>query len=571
MLPGEPGVPTRQKGKLHNKRLGEKFKELLEDRENDPALSYFFINRTVWAGRVNYSIPSRLYYSNPQGWNITKTPKLRQAGELMKDTKITCGDFAPLLQEPGKDVWIYCFVSGSLVRFDNEEWKPIEKVQINDVLWGNRKVQETIRRHYVGEIVSVKVQSSPYLLTVTPEHPVLRVAKRKEGTRQDTRNLEEFTNALEFVQADHLQIGDYVCVPISDGKEISIDWNYKRVSNQIGRVAFFPHDELIGELIGLYLAEGHFAKRSNSCYYQTVFTFGIHETDTLAARVKEIVKKVFGICAYVKPKYPHPTVTQVHVYSRDVANFMEQWVLGKIAYEKRFNNKLLTAPLNVQKAILKGWLQGDGGIERQGKGKYKLVGTSTSKAMALQMYHIALRCGLRPSFKLRTKNTKNRPVWDVYFCISEDIRKLGWHSDAKRCRATRRIVKGYILSRVKGLNRLEYSGDVYNLRVDGDHLLCVDNIVTHNCDPPYLVNTNMVKTDQQYEHNFEMEDHERFVDEVKKSSHKICISYDDCKEVREWFSGSEFQIISKQWTYSGSSASKKPTGNEVIIINYDKV
>ncbi len=196
MLPGEPETPTRQKGKLYNKRLGEKFNELLKERESDPALSYFFINRTVWAGRVNYSIPSRLYYSNPQGWNITKTPKLRQAAELMKDTKITCGDFAPLLQEPGEDVWLYC-------------------------------------------------------------------------------------------------------------------------------------------------------------------------------------------------------------------------------------------------------------------------------------------------------------------------------------------------------------------------------------DPPYLVNTNMVKTDQQYEHNFEMEDHERFVYEVKKSLHKICISYDDCKEVREWFSGSEFKIISEQWTYSGSAASKKPTGNEVIILNYD--
>lgn len=107
MLPGEPEVPTRKAGKLYNKRLGEKFQELLKDKR-DPALSYFFINRTVWAGRVNYNLPSRLYYSNPQGWNIVKTDKLSQAGEIMQGTKITCGDFAPLLQEPGEDVAIYC-------------------------------------------------------------------------------------------------------------------------------------------------------------------------------------------------------------------------------------------------------------------------------------------------------------------------------------------------------------------------------------------------------------------------------------------------------------------------------
>jgi len=108
MLPGEPEVPTRKAGKLYNERLGKEFKALLNDRETDPALSYFFINRTVWAGRVNYNLPSRLYYSNPQGWNIVKTNKLRQAAQLMQGVEIWCGDFDVLLQAPGEEVWIYC-------------------------------------------------------------------------------------------------------------------------------------------------------------------------------------------------------------------------------------------------------------------------------------------------------------------------------------------------------------------------------------------------------------------------------------------------------------------------------
>ena len=569
----EDEIPTKKKEKKYNRRLGQIFESFKTDTLGDQALRYFFLNRTVWGGRVNYKIPSRLYYSNPEGWNIVRHKRLEEAADHVKGAKISCGDFAPLLEKSGDDVLIYCFLPGSLVRNYNEEWVPIEEIQINDVVWGNKKVLRTMRRHYVGKIVSVNVQSSPYLLTVTPEHPVLRMEKRKEGTRQDTRDVKKLSDAMEFVRADKLQVGDYLCVPHDDGREVSqFDWKYKRVSNQVGRVSFCPDDELLGELIGLYLAEGHLGKSGGTeLYYSTFFSFSIDETDTLAVRVKEIVRKIFGIDAKIKPKCPHPTSTQVHVYSRDVTNFIEQWVLGKIAYEKRFNNQLLTAALVTQKAILKGWLQGDGGIERQRKGKYKLVGTTTSKELALQMYHIALRCGLRPSFKLRTSNTENRkrPIWDVYFGISEDIRKLGWHSDAKRCCATRRIVNGYVLSRVKEINYLEYSGSVYNLRVDGDHLLCVDNIITHNCDPPYVVNTEMPATDQQYEHNFTLEDHKRFVECVKSCDHKVCISYDDCDLVRSWFSDPKFRLYETDWKYSGSSLPQKKTGKEVIITNYD--
>jgi len=567
---GESEVSTKEKGKKYNKRLGKIFEFVKLNESYDQAFRYFFLNRTVWMGRINYDIPSRLYYSVPEGWDIVKTDRLEQAAVHVVGTVITCGDYLPLLEAPGEDVWIYCFAPGSLVRTHNEEQVPIENVKVSDILWGNRKVSKTMQRHFNGKILSIKVQGSPYLLTVTPEHPVLRVEKRKEGTRQDARTLEELSEAMKFTQADDLKVGDYVCVPNSPGKETSIDWNYTRVSNKVGRVSFCPDDELIGELIGLYLAEGHTGKPSTNLkiYYQTIFSFGIHETDTLAKRVKEIVKKVFGIDAYIKMKCPHPTVTQVYIYSRDVTNFIEQWVQGKIAYEKRCNDKLMIAPLSVQKAILMGWLRGDGGIDRQRKGKYKLVGTSTSKRLALQMYHIALRCGLRPSFKLRTKNPKNRPIWDVYFSISEDIRKLGWNSDAKRCCATRRIVKGYVLSRVKEINHMEYSGNVYNLRVDGDHLLCVDNIVTHNCDPPYVSNTDMVKQDKQYQHNFTLEDHEDFVEAVKECKHRVCISYDDCDLVREWFDDSQFAIYEEEWKYSGTNLAKKKIGQELIITNY---
>lgn len=95
------------KGKKYNKRLKECFDFFANNETCDQALRYFFINRTVWGGRVRYDLPSRMYFSNPSGWNIVNTDKLEQASILLKDTTITCGHYLPLLQNSGTNVLVY--------------------------------------------------------------------------------------------------------------------------------------------------------------------------------------------------------------------------------------------------------------------------------------------------------------------------------------------------------------------------------------------------------------------------------------------------------------------------------
>lgn len=105
---GEPLDSARVGGKaIYNARLKAVFDSFANNNEMDQALRYFFINRTVWAGRVNYDIPSRMYFSNPSGWNIVKTKKLEEAASACKDAVITCESYKRLLEEKGEDVWIY--------------------------------------------------------------------------------------------------------------------------------------------------------------------------------------------------------------------------------------------------------------------------------------------------------------------------------------------------------------------------------------------------------------------------------------------------------------------------------
>lgn len=103
-------ITSNSNSKTYNSRLKEKFDEFKYNENCDQALRYFFINRTVWAGRVNYNpnMKSRMYFSNPQGWNIVKTKRLEQVAQWMKDTKVTCGSYKSCLETEGENVVIYC-------------------------------------------------------------------------------------------------------------------------------------------------------------------------------------------------------------------------------------------------------------------------------------------------------------------------------------------------------------------------------------------------------------------------------------------------------------------------------
>lgn len=97
-IDGEELTSTKPGGrKIYNKRLKETFDEL--QKSDDSALRYFFTNRTVWAGRVNYDLPSRMYFSNPGGWNIINSNKLKLAAKCLKDVNISNKSYQDFLDQ----------------------------------------------------------------------------------------------------------------------------------------------------------------------------------------------------------------------------------------------------------------------------------------------------------------------------------------------------------------------------------------------------------------------------------------------------------------------------------------
>lgn len=76
------------------------------------AMQFYYINRTVWGGRVVYdpSRESRLYFSNPQGWdNLEKKLRLlEQVSEKLQGVRITCLSFEECLADTDEETFIYC-------------------------------------------------------------------------------------------------------------------------------------------------------------------------------------------------------------------------------------------------------------------------------------------------------------------------------------------------------------------------------------------------------------------------------------------------------------------------------
>lgn len=86
-------------------------------------------------------------------------------------------------------------------------------------------------------------------------------------------------------------------------------------------------------------------------------------------------------------------------------------------------------------------------------------------------------------------------------------------------------------------------------------------------DPPYFL-PNM---NSHYVNGFNSEDHKRLSNVLKETKHKFFLTYDDCKEIREFYSWAKIYKISFIYRLNNSNDnySKRMSGNELVITNYE--
>jgi DNA primase len=151
------------------------------------------------------------------------------------------------------------------------------------------------------------------------------------------------------------------------------------------RVASLPVSAVAARLYGLYLAEGSTGPR------EVRFTFALDEEHTLAKDTQDILRQVFGLESTIKP-LPEHNRCEVMCSKTDLARQLEYW-FGKGAASKKIPGDAMFWPVEVQRSLLKAYLDGDG-RRRQNK---SYESRSVSKQLSYGIFALSIQAGLNPS------------------------------------------------------------------------------------------------------------------------------------------------------------------------------
>jgi len=232
------------------------------------------------------------------------------------------------------------------------------------------------------------------------------------------------------------------------------------------------------ELLGHYCSEGHVTKSNNRpASYQVVISFGKHEKE-LVERAFELFKKVFG----VEPRVVQRDTTTTLEVGKSSLAILSSELCGSNAKNKRVPNFLFHSEPKIIESFLEAFVAGDGCVTRG----YISVNT-VSKKLALGLHALYIILGHLPSFYAHTppkeKNLLGRRVKQslLYYVKVNQARATArtWNK-AKHVKY--KIADDYAVVPIHRIERVNYSGPVYNLEVeDESHTYTANCLAVGNC------------------------------------------------------------------------------------------
>jgi helicase len=360
-----------------------------------------------------------------------------------------------------------------------------------------RKVIGTSRRWFDGKLVEVKADGM-VAVRMTPGHRVLRNVRYRYGYHARGTSWHEIRRwEPEWVLARDLQVGEEVLSPVEcpwtepDGGAATLRIHSGRFwgRNQFGST--FPHpsakpvpakldlDPELARFLGLYAAEG-FTGRNGV----VGFAIATYE-DNFTEFITQCMAERFRTVPSVRDSSRHRR--RVSCCSRALADYLDSHY-GRGASNKHFPEELLSAPWEIAKGLVRGAWEGDGSIEpyRFNVARYATV----SPRLAEQMGRLLRRLGYMPSVRVASpRGMGKRRLYHLSLSGSQGVHFLvhvmGVNprllSRGNRTYNTKTFTGDAFHSPVRRIRRVEYSGPVYNLHVEGDEsYTCSFAFVVHN-------------------------------------------------------------------------------------------
>lgn len=362
-----------------------------------------------------------------------------------------------------------CFPAGTLVTMATGEQRPIEKISVLEHVLtaeGNiGQVRQLHAREYAGYLIGIGLFGHN-LVRCTPEHPILTKRGYVPAGELNSSDYVALTKAI-LPEVRVIQTDQHIPVRCRASNELrtrnfGAPIGRTRTSVQISAVPdVLELDAPLGKIIGFLLAEG------NIDVQKVCWTFNINELDTHVAELTGLLRERLGLGVKIRTNSGRNTA-KVEVFGARWARLFES-LCSTGSGSKRLCPELMAGPDEFVRAVFDGWFAGDGY-----RGNRRNVGVTISRQLAVQMFQIASRLGMKPSLR-RSEPTQNRhaktrqPRYDLEF--TSDPQETYRAQDEEK----------HLWRKVRMLTKEDFSGHVFNIHVAGDESYVADGMGVHNC------------------------------------------------------------------------------------------
>lgn len=431
----------------------------------------------------------------------------------------------------------YCFLPDSLIATTNS-YKKIKEIEPGDQVVthsGNIKsVLKTFTREINEEICSIRLPGvGDENIKCTQTHRFwaisIQQSKHKDWNWRRSRCCinkhskkvcenckERVVYKPRWVFAKDLKTGDYLLFPkikpsgvinkvkISDLFEnIVIDGDTVKQLNfrkeQMKMKGFWSDngqqaikneiilDKDLGKFLGWYLAEGSIEILKQTSNYHHVSLVMNSREEPYAKDLIRIVDEKFGIKGnYTIIKSKHTLV--LRFCSHLLAQFVYKFC-GKLCREKYFPQPLLKFPKDFLEGMLVGYFLGDGcrfmWEQRKGKKIPRIRLKSTNIGLLRDAQLIFILLGFCPPTLVRSKVKREGHYLDFKgreACrFLSEVGVVDWDCEENEVTDKEIFLKNnYVYIKIKDNSLENYSGEVYNMAVEGDESYCTYLAGVHN-------------------------------------------------------------------------------------------
>lgn len=367
-----------------------------------------------------------------------------------------------------------CFTGDVRVLLATGQEKPISNVVIGDVVvdaFGRHQRVINIGSRIVDKVITIKFRGSYEQLKVTPDHPFL--VRDKSGLF-DYKPISDpivkygrLPRNLGYT-GDREKLCSYEVLPRDKVYKL-LDGEIKPVnrSQKPGIPLFISRSPDLAYLLGLYVSEGSFSGGN------VVFSFGLHEKNTLAADVIRIVHDIFNLAG---KEYINENMNSCNVV---VSSTIFGEFLTSLCGKRSDGKRTPWHGIGIyHREYLRGLFLGDAYIYRD---KFKVTLDMTSFDVVTSARSMLWSFDVYPNL-YTVKRDGKKQTWQAILqgenyssfmmCIlgeSVEERKPSYGDDE------------HILSLIKSKEEISGSYEVFNIEVDGSNTYIANGVAVHNC------------------------------------------------------------------------------------------